>query len=80
MLWSATLPACSGELTLDGDGDDEDADGGADERTGISHSQQALALDELGHLRGEVGEVGLHVVLQDQARQRPKASGVLFYL
>ncbi len=57
--------------TLDGDGDDEDADGGADEGAGVAHRQQALALDELGHLGGEVAQVRLHVVLQDQARQRP---------
>jgi hypothetical protein len=57
--------------TFDGDGDDEDADGGADEGAGVAHRQQALALDELGHLGGEVAQVRLHVVLQDQARQRP---------
>ena len=57
--------------TLDGDGDDEDADGGADEGAGVAHRQQALALDELRHLGGEVAQVRLHVVLQDQARQRP---------
>ncbi len=56
--------------TLDGDGDDEDADGGADEGAGVAHRQQALALDELRHLGGEVAQVRLHVVLQDQARQR----------
>jgi hypothetical protein len=59
-------------LTLDGDGDDEDADGGADEGAGVAHRQQALALDELRHLGGEVAQVRLHVVLQNQARQRPK--------
>ncbi len=58
--------------TLDGDGDDEDADGGADEGAGVAHRQQAFALDELGHLGGEVAQVRLHVVLQDQARQRPQ--------
>ncbi len=52
-------------LTLDGDGDDEDADGGADEGAGVAHRQQALALDELRHLGGEVAQVRLHVVLQD---------------
>ena len=50
-------------LTLDGNGDDEDAYGGPDERAGVTHGQQALALDELRHLCGEVGQVSLHVVL-----------------
>ena len=50
-------------LTLDGNGDDEDANGGPDERAGVTHGQQALALDELRHLCGEVGQVRLHVVL-----------------
>ncbi len=51
--------------TLDGDGDDEDADGGADEGAGVAHRQQALALDKLRHLGGEVAQVRLHVVLQN---------------
>ena len=56
---------------LAGDGCDEDPDSGPDQGAGVPDRGEALGLDEDGHLGGELGEVGLDVVLEDQARQRP---------
>ena len=43
-----------------------------DQRGWISDCRQALRFDKERHIVGELGEVGLHVVLQDQPGQRPR--------
>ena len=60
------------ELALAGDGGDQDADRGADERARVPHRGQALGLNEHRHLGRELGEVSLHFVLQNKPRQRSR--------
>ena len=43
-----------------------------DQRRRIAHGRETLVLDEEGNVVRELGEVGLHVVLQDQSGQRPR--------
>ena len=50
---------------------DEDAHGGPDEGAGVPHGGETLRLDEHRHLGGELGEVRLDVVLEDEAGQGP---------
>ena len=65
---------------LAGDGCDEDADSGSDQRAGIPHCGETLGLDEHGHLGRELGEVRLDVVLEDEAGQRPRGVILISHL
>ena len=59
------------DMYLAGDGCDEDSDFGPDPGAGVANGGNALGLDENGHLGGELGEVCIDVVIEDQAGQHP---------